>query len=358
MKRLQMYAAPLMVSCLFSCGKPIIHSWVQSPLHPLGNGDITLQATAQARSNIRSATLTIYEFQLRDAGFGALDLTPTDRTPIIQTFDQLQSRSIDLSHTFSGTPSGTRVLFTVEVRNQFGETAFKMASFDVGDPPSGFPILLYNSSNHPSERRIDVCFVPDKDYQGDFSRYCLDIDGMIRNGYLQSNALRGHEESWAFFTTHLEGDIRTSPASIPEEIASNTFFDAVGLVHASPVRDGAAGKVFTTEAVNIGTAVHEAGHSVFSLRDEYCSSGRTSCSVCRIAHCNRYATEEACRDYNRAQGFPEDCRACLNDATPCFFPEPDSLRCIMLQDGNRNLPDFQRTCIQRTHAIYLDFNDN
>jgi hypothetical protein len=346
----------LLILLLHSCAAPVIDAWIQTPIHPLGGGDITFQFQAHGSTRITGATLTIYEFQMADAGEGALDLSPSARTPIVQEFDGLDSTAVDLQHVLSGTPAGTRVLFTVAVHSG-PKKDFRMASFDVGDPPAGFPILLYCPSNIPPQNRIDVCFVPDVDYDGDFARYAVDLDGLVKNGYFQSNGIRDRREMWTFFTTHAEGNKTSSPVLIPAEVAENTAFDVIGLVHLDGMRDGAAGNVFTTEARSIGTAVHETGHAVFSLRDEYCSAGRQSCSTCRLDHCNRFASAADCEAFNRSHRFPAECRECAGDRTPCFFPEPDSLNCLMLRIRNDSIPDFSRTCIQRVklvHQLFLD----
>jgi hypothetical protein len=134
---------------------------------------------------------------------------------------------------------------------------------------------------------------------------------------------------------------------IPESVENASHIDHAAIIHRTVKRDWASSGNFGTEPTNIGTAAHESAHSAFGLTDEYPDIGHR---VSTDPHHNIYASEEECRNYNAVNGWPAS--DCENVEDEWWRPEPSSLSCIMFNDADAAMPDFERTCINRIIWFY------
>ena len=180
-----------------------------------------------------------------------------------------------------------------------------------------------------------------------------DLDELIFDGYQASNAQGGAMRfHWAYFYAPEMGHI--SPPiegvlDIPDSIKLSPTIDAGAVIHTNVMDDWSSGDYFGTEPQNVGTALHETGHAVFDLEDEY-KHGRHHSSS--LPHHNNYDSRAAAEDYNAGMGWPESDVESIDPAGKWWRPEPEALGCIMFDDGNDFLPDFQRTCILRIKWYY------
>ncbi|MEO1627764.1 MAG: hypothetical protein AAFV25_21630 [Bacteroidota bacterium] len=178
--------------------------------------------------------------------------------------------------------------------------------------------------------------------------------------------------------------------------------DAFALLHLNEYSDGAymhgnihflAQNLFTSESYNWGTAVHESAHAIFNLSDEYdgcaCFESMDGSNVfrtlgacqlfnrqlnvpesdCRaIQHLNGntwyisepnvyFDTREECEAYNLENGHPLDrCELFQDIHGQRFYRALDGL-CIMQDDGDRRVPNFQRTCSSVIQRYYRQLDD-
>jgi hypothetical protein len=136
------------------------------------------------------------------------------------------------------------------------------------------PVIL---SGDPKDK-IDVVFVMDEDYKGDINKFRKDIMYLIQQGYFGAGEISSSKCKWNFWYSTYEGDY-VSPC-IKWNLDSNTllgatFADGFGIVCSTPIASCAAGSGtrFATEKGYPETAVHESGHAMFNLADEYCCAG-------------------------------------------------------------------------------------
>jgi hypothetical protein len=132
------------------------------------------------------------------------------------------------------------------------------------------------------ESAVDVVFVPDDDYGdmavlADRQVFLDDATGMIENGFRQNNAIAVNLGAYNFWYMDQTGDVSAGSGICPSvdwpDLDDAAFAELIILLHPAPLRDCANGNRVTTEPENGGTAVHEHGHAVFSLPDEYCCDG-------------------------------------------------------------------------------------
>jgi len=140
-----------------------------------------------------------------------------------------------------------------------------------GTCPACIPILY---SGNPSAK-IDIVFVPDKDYYGDMNAFLNDVDNIINWGYLKTGEFNDSRCKFNFYYYPQAGEYKEVCAAWdlpPQEKVDCAFADATAIVFKSGKRACASG-VFSLPANDPKTAVHETGHSIFGMADEYCCDG-------------------------------------------------------------------------------------
>ena len=93
--------------------------------------------------------------------------------------------------------------------------------------------------------------------------------------------------------------------------------------------------------------VHESGHAAFGLKDEYSGGGHGTSSN---PHHNNYDSQASAETYNTDNGWPASDVELIQ--TGWWRPEPAALDCIMRNDGDAFMPDFERTCLSRILWFY------
>lgn len=213
-------------------------------------------------------------------------------------------------------------------------------------------ILLYSTSEQAPVNTVDVMLVPDQDYSSNWRQFLTDMETTVYNGYMQNNMTgwrNGHHNQWSFYYVRAEGT--ASSRTVPSSISSSSLIDVFAILHNSVFRDARSGNKFSSEFFNIGTCVHETGHAAFNLADEYC------CDTHYFepgTDGNLYNTLSECQNANTSIGSPaSDCESFVADAGGTWFrPEPAALGCIMQDDGDARLPEFERNCQKWIRNFY------
>ena len=125
---------------------------------------------------------------------------------------------------------------------------------------------------------MDIVFIPDKDVPNMPSFYdnCF---SMIKDGILED--IRSHDMTksllryFNFFINPQDGITTAFPYVHvkPSNWDNLTFTDAQVIMHENDIRDHAEGTLCSTEQINRGTMLHEVGHALFGLADEYKGGG-------------------------------------------------------------------------------------
>lgn len=140
------------------------------------------------------------------------------------------------------------------------------------------------------EAAFNVLFVPDTAY-GDMSvlanrqAFVDDLAKVIENGYWQN---RAYFNGWAFYNYFYmttpgsvveqaaapDGSFRCPVVTWPAQVSTDgAFADQIVLIHKNDLRDCGGGGRATAEPTSYRTIVHETGHGLFGLPDEYCCDG-------------------------------------------------------------------------------------
>jgi len=134
-------------------------------------------------------------------------------------------------------------------------------------------IPLFQSGN-PSNK-IDIVFIPDKDYYGDTNKFLTNLNYIILNGYLKTTEFNASRCKFNFWYYPKAGEYKEVCAAwdLPAGYQTDcAFADSAAIVFQSDKRACSSG-TFSLPSNNPVVAVHETGHSIFGMADEYCCDG-------------------------------------------------------------------------------------
>lgn len=336
-----------------ACSYPNVTSRYE-PLHPGNNVNVTFQVDANDSDGIADVRLYIYEYELSiQGGMQTATQRPGGTWGLQQAWGYAPAPT-NVTETFShpGFPADSFVRYLFTVKDTENRTRSEEWWFAAGDWPFGNSPVPILGNGAPAER-IDVCFVADRTDYANGAAMLPDLEGLVFDGYHINNAIRGtRRKYWQFYyspDTGFISDFDTPPLmmTIPASVSGSAIIDHAAVIHTTVKRDWASGGNFGTEPANIGTAVHESAHAAFGLSDEYAGGGHSTSSN---PHHNNYSSEADAQDYNTDNGWPAT--DVENIEGTWWRPEPSGLACIMLDDGDAAMPDFERTCLARATWFY------
>ncbi len=325
------------------------------PLHPADNIAVEFNVTAKDSDGIERADLYVYEYELYiNNGMRSARQRTGGTWGLVNTWNfPADTTSIDKTHSISGFPAGSFVTYIVEVFDVNGNKKNEQWTFAAGSWPYGnSPIPIW--VNGAPANRIDIAFIADETDYGQARDMLDDLEYLIFDGYHINNGVNEGKVYWQFYYSPESGFISDYDSGIldmdiPSGVENSPIIDHAAIIHTTIKRDWASGGNFGTEPTNIGTAVHESGHAAFGLSDEYNGGGHRTSSD---PHHNNYSSQEDCEAYNIDNNW--EAADCQNIEGSWWRPEPSSLQCIMYNDDDANMPDFERTCIRRIRWFYTE----
>jgi hypothetical protein len=192
------------------------------------------------------------------------------------------------------------------------------------DPTPDDPIPIYVQGD-PAEK-IDLVFIPDEDYntlQNWEQQFMQDVTNLIWQAFFSeepfARGVRSRSEMWNFYITYQLGRFVTPCQHIkpPNWATLRATVNNGFIVHNTPLHDCAGigeGTLFSAEPISKNpndprsytVPIHELGHSVFSLADEYRGGYLFNSSL--YSH-NVFKPEDICEDNARNHGWPvRDCK--------------------------------------------------
>ncbi len=224
-------------------------------------------------------------------------------------------------------------------------------------PDHCIPYLI----NGTSEDRIDLVFIPDQDYNGNMNQFLQHVQDLIDNEYDATTPIDDNMHKLNFYFMEDEGDATNGcGGELPDEFDEPEcdMADAVVTLHQTQFGDCTSGRFkFTAEGTNVQRSfIHESGHALFKLVDEYedisapCTSYRQNDDDGGPA--NVWSTEANCRNDATSEGWdPDDCWEFCDNATCCgggWWKIDHDAPEIMI--GNSN--GFGQACIRRIEWIF------
>lgn len=123
---------------------------------------------------------------------------------------------------------------------------------------------------------IDICFAGDGSYANDTDGLLSDIADKIYDNYFVTDGIKDNERKYKFFYTAVPTSTASCGANVITGalLANGSHCNAVAVLHKATMQDCSIGNIFTAEGSETKAFVHETGHAVFGLADEY--EGNTS----------------------------------------------------------------------------------
>jgi len=222
-----------------------------------------------------------------------------------------------------------------------------------------------------TEDKIDVVFIPDTDYAGNMNLFVANIQDTISNGYYKNTAIELNSTKLNFYYLDDEAVVTgepdfsfTPPLGSCEAFQDATSFaDSISVVHTIAFRDWSdtrcERRVFCSEPTSYRTFVHESGHSVFGLKDEYCCD-----SHYRQNNPNPNIWENRTNCVDDATDMGWNTRNCSNFCTAgsdnCGdgFWDIDPPQCIMTGSGcatGSTMCQFEPACLRRVDYVFSQY---
>lgn len=306
----------LLLFTLAACTSPRVFV-LHAPMQPTNTQPVTYTATASDSDGVASIEIWENRNTLTVCSNGMQCATPVSTTRLTTcNFSPAQTNATCPFTTSAGYPDGSFIGYRAVARDTTGRTGSEgWIYFAAGAFPwPNNPIPIYGKGA-PAEK-IDLVFIPDTDFGGNNNNFIQAVTGLVTNGYLSQQAfateVRTWRGFWNLYVTYQTGDARgfgSGCNQAPGNWANlRTIVDAGAIVHVNALRDCGGrppGGIFSIGVGANQTLLHETGHAVFDLADEYCCDGGYWQAS---PHGNMFPTQAACQASATSHGWPTtDC---------------------------------------------------
>lgn len=329
----------LLTGALSGCSSVSVQA-LHEPFYPSRTQQVTFTADAQSMRGVARIEIVERTFGFNGycAAYVAGECKPlrtfsekTVKTCLIEPAEN----SAQCKVTVGPFGDGSLVTYGARAKDTVGGSGEDLwIGFSVGvqsDPNE--PVAVYTRANR--SKAIDVVMVP-VGYNGaagrTFRDFVNDSRQLVVSGYLAHSEITTDRSKWNFYVNPISGGltqvtsggvvVSRSMTQPPNWTRISAFADAAAYVHnVANWRDfanfGGAGGVgqFTIQAGTSGTIVHETGHAVFGLSDEYCCDGGviapnwphdnlfTSLSSCQTSATAHGVSPGSCTQLGSTNGF-------------------------------------------------------
>lgn len=252
---------------LFSCEEDPITIAMHEPLFPLGSEPVTYTIEKVSSGGINSAKLYEQVNTINSSGV----VTTTGTETLLQTWSNPTG---DLSFTKnSGNGDNKLVTYRWEISTPEQSKNYNVTYATRPYAVSNMPAPVY-AQGDPDDV-FDVVFIPDTDITN-MANFYTNCRGAIRDAFFDEPHTRFWRKQYNFYINPLKGtatdyDLIATDGlhQVPSNNANLLFAEGRVLMHQNNLRDYASGGLYSTEMQNRGTIMHESGHGLYDLADEY-----------------------------------------------------------------------------------------
>jgi hypothetical protein len=341
-------------SCQGSCARSRIRA-MHTPVHPKNNEVVTFRAdTTGATDKIELS----YTRSVISVSGGQITVTPVEVNVPIDSCKQ-PGFALTCTHTMS-TPFAPNSLVIFKAVAWDGPyTATEEYMFATGDyplPDQPIPIRFKGDTH----KHLDVVFVPDTDITLDSFRGKLTA---VVESFYKYTAIEMWRDDYNFYYSPQAGhyDVKCKFTYPPNIMTLLAGADAVIILHqAQALRDCRHGKVISSAINEDKTIMHESGHALFGLEDEYCCDSMYLPQTCEP---NIWASLAACQAAASRVGYPPSVAQCAqirsgNKTVNFWHIDPaGSNGCLMGDAIDEPGSDFGKACLGRIMKRHRDCVD-
>ncbi len=235
------------------------------PLHPMRDEPVTFRAQAAATK----ITLSYELFTLTVQRSGAL--TSTSAGPVVQLKTCPGSGgTLTCEHIMTTAfPDASLVRFDAIAESSSGAVGRESYFFAAGSYPLPDAPIPVRQKTATVAAGLDVIFLPTTDLSIAELRKAL--DGIIRDVYFSNAPIELARGLYNFYYSPHGGNYRDEQFTDPVNMALlEATGDAIVFLHRARLRDMRLGKRISSEvAIQEKSLIHETGHVLFGLQDEY-----------------------------------------------------------------------------------------
>jgi hypothetical protein len=247
------------------------------PMHPQTAEGVTVEATATGKVNW--VQLAYERYTLSTAPDGSRLQTLAEAETIAETCDPPSTVStLTCSHTFTSFPDNSLIRFKATAKAEGSGSATETYDFAAGAypwPDDPIPIRVKGATGD----HLDVVFVPDTDIT--LAAFRGQLENVVQL-YFNYDDLRTWRGLHNYYYSGQQGHYaELCSFTNPPNMANLTAVgDVVAILHQANLRDCRSGTVMSSEVNNEKSLIHESGHALFDLTDEYCCDSSYSQSAC------------------------------------------------------------------------------
>ncbi|MDY7225675.1 hypothetical protein [Hyalangium rubrum] len=323
-----------------------------SPMHPSSAEPVTFKAVATG--DIDRVILSYERFTLSESATGDL-VQVLDGPPVeVKTCQASGVKSLECMHTMtSAFPDNSLITFTAKVIDTGGGSEMEAYSFAAGEYPlrtAPIPIRLKGGT----AEKLDVIFIRDTDIAE--ASFRSELENLIQGTYFRYSEIKTWRGLYNFYYSKWDGDYEadclfTAPGNFAE---LDVFGDALVLLHQAELRDCRAGKWMSSEIQYDKSILHESGHVLFNLQDEYCCDSFYSLQSCNQ---NLWSSLADCQAEASKLKYPAaSCTQLSSDQGTLALwridPATSAQGCIMGPSQHSDGSTFGKACARRIHFRY------
>lgn len=261
---LSQYAGLLLLVLLVSCKQNPETFAIHSPIYPAASDHVTFSLNL-AGGNVSQVRLYETVFSVNASG----GLSGTAPEALLQTW---ASPSFPVSFTKgNGYGSNKMVKYRFEVKgnnNTYNHTiTFATRPYPVPNQPA--PVYIVGDQ----DRVINTVFIPDTSMNSRMTLFYNSVRSQIDSTFHQEDWVRRFRGSYNFFINPQTAIARDFDTGLPHVLPGNSsqlsFAQGRVILHYQDIRDQSGGGYFSAEYYVRGTMLHESGHALYSLADEY-----------------------------------------------------------------------------------------
>ncbi|MFT3822465.1 MAG: hypothetical protein QM731_01045 [Chitinophagaceae bacterium] len=257
-------AAILLLLFLASCKQNPETFAIHSPIYPSGSENVTFSLNLVG-GNVDNVKLFETVSTINTSG----GVTSTTAEATLQTW---ASPSFPLSFTKSGGYGNNKLVkyrFEVKGNGKTYNHTITFATRPYPVPNQAAPVYIVGDQ----DRVINTVFIPDTSMNSRMTLFYNSVRSQIDSTFHQEDWVRRFRGSYNFFINPFTAIARDFDTGMGHQLPSNSsqlsFAQGRVILHFQDIRDQSGGGYFSAEYYVRGTMLHESGHALYRLADEY-----------------------------------------------------------------------------------------
>ena len=332
-------------ACQNGCSQAHVFA-THSPAHPQNNQAVTFEASTEGTTD---KIVLAYERYSLTVSNGNITQTLAESSTVVKTCDPSGNvNGLTCTHTMpSAFAAGSLIRFTATSYDAEGDASGETYDFAAGDYPLPDDPIPIRVKGDPVDH-LDVVFIPDTDIT--LNSFRDQLDEVIEDLYFKYDEFKIWRGNLNFYYSGQQGNYEEScQFTDPPNMANLTAVgDSVAILHQTNLRDCNSGDRFSSEINYDKTLVHESGHALFGLIDEYCCDTSYAQQACQP---NLYSSLANCQNDADAVGYPSgNCTQLVDGADSVNFwrIDPSGANGCMMGPRQHNADsDFAKACVRR-----------